>query len=1068
LKSYYKEFKSLDKDYVLFITDVLGSILNHTAVTMGDDNVTLEAKIQIVLHIKEIYKLRTHWTTKTEATVVKLCCSCDFHDMLASFDLSCKKHPDVSDSFACFQLRDMGHLLLRDIRSDPDPRISRFIPDTWQRELFDAIDKNQSALIIAPTSSGKTYASYYCMEQILKQDDEGVIVYVSPTKALVNQVAATICARYEKNLPAGKSLYGVFTRDYRQNVKNCQILITVPHCLEILLLQESNSAWIDKIKYVIFDEVHCIGMGEEGMGGGIVWEHCITSIMCPFLALSATVENPDMLHKWLQGAEDFKRSRDEITNFTRRNAPEAYHVVKVEYRLRHNDLDHYLFHAKTLAKIHPCTFFDEKTAADYDEYPQHVLLSPSESLELYEQMKKVESARVSKFEPKTYFKDSLFLSKNSVTVYAKELLEELWRWKDIYPKDQFIERFKSVVGGLSDTSSYKCTIQPTQDEIVENFVPLLDSLQENNMLPAIIFCENRGLCESLVARAGEYVIQRNRENVDLKDDKAREKLLQKAEKLAKKQSTKDGKDKNKDQEGSKLDMMIQARDEVTLSKKDIFTYAGKSCDEEDKKYAFDRMRLNDIPPTDPFRFGLEHGIGYHHSGLNAKKRGGVEMLFRLKHLQIVVATGTLAMGIHVPCRTVVFTFDSPYFNTLTFRQMSGRAGRRGFDLKGNVIFTMIPYSKVQSLLTSKLPRLMGNFPISVSLVLRVLLLVAKGENPQRLTSALALLNHPLILQHMKIDSQLKLHFLFSVQFLLHQNYIDTEAKPLGFSGLVTHLHYHEPDNFVFLYILKRGYFHELLSSQKEKSVFSKEVMKDLVGVLAHLFTSIRLPKFFNRKFHNSIVLLRDLNFSPGGSLLTFQQAIEAYNSEVKSVFDGFLHATSQTEPPNFDMVKLPVSQREFGAPNKAHPSLVANGARKFLAETSNKLKLCSPFVGLSGHLDSDLYDAENIISAIRPELYTDYKVIPVFQIVSNKNAYAWDYYNHGVLKALVHDNRLAQNDVFNLLKDFILVLKSIYVSLVEMTDDSDVGKSDVVIRAFKQLVSEFDELFKKDFPDANY
>lgn len=42
----------------------------------------------------------------------------------------------------------------------------------------------------------------------------------------------------------GSKVYGIFTRDFRTNVYGCRVLITVPACLEILLLSPNNRSWV--------------------------------------------------------------------------------------------------------------------------------------------------------------------------------------------------------------------------------------------------------------------------------------------------------------------------------------------------------------------------------------------------------------------------------------------------------------------------------------------------------------------------------------------------------------------------------------------------------------------------------------------------------------------------------------------------------------------------------------------------------------------------------------------------------------------------------------------------------
>jgi superfamily II RNA helicase len=89
---------------------------------------------------------------------------------------------------------------------------------------------------------------------------------------------------------------------------------------------------------------------------------------------------------------------------------------------------------------------------------------------------------------------------------------------------------------------------------------------------------------------------------------------------------------------------------------------------------------------------LRHGIGVHHAGLLPRYRILVESLAQQGLLKVICGTDTLGVGINVPIRTVVFTqlwkYDgrkSAILSVRDFRQIAGRAGRRGYDDCGYVI-----------------------------------------------------------------------------------------------------------------------------------------------------------------------------------------------------------------------------------------------------------------------------------------------------------------------------------------------------------------------------------------------
>ncbi len=89
---------------------------------------------------------------------------------------------------------------------------------------------------------------------------------------------------------------------------------------------------------------------------------------------------------------------------------------------------------------------------------------------------------------------------------------------------------------------------------------------------------------------------------------------------------------------------------------------------------------------------LRHGVGIHHAGLLPKYRLLVEKLTAKGLLKVVCGTDTLGVGVNVPIRTVMLTGLCKYDGRSTrilavrdFRQIVGRAGRRGFDSVGYVV-----------------------------------------------------------------------------------------------------------------------------------------------------------------------------------------------------------------------------------------------------------------------------------------------------------------------------------------------------------------------------------------------
>jgi len=126
---------------------------------------------------------------------------------------------------------------------------------------------------------------------------------------------------------------------------------------------------------------------------------------------------------------------------------------------------------------------------------------------------------------------------------------------------------------------------------------------------------------------------------------------------------------------------------------------------------------------------LPRGLAFHHAGLLPGLKVLVETLFARGHLRAVFATDTLALGVNMPARSVVVgslsKFDGQEMRLLTpneYRQLTGRAGRRGMDIHGAAIIPYSPWEPFESSfqrITAELQPVTSSFIIRYNSVLNL-------------------------------------------------------------------------------------------------------------------------------------------------------------------------------------------------------------------------------------------------------------------------------------------------------------------------------------------------------------
>lgn len=640
----------------------------------------------------------------------------------------------------------------------------KFQPDKKQVDAAASLYNGDDTIVTAPTGTGKTLIAEYVIKKNLAEGKD--TIYTTPLKALSNEKYRDFCKMF------GEENVGLLTGDIKINT-SAPIQVMTTEIYRNKLMGESPESLAKQTKHlatVIYDEFHMMNDPERGE----VWE---TSVMytpphVQQLALSATANNDKAVTDWFSRSLAEKKRKEGIDSLREARlihvSPKERHVPLKYFMYDDNEqknfpliIEKYNFQkiceaakpdaSEPLFELQKEVLQQISKKAGGEGTVEHGVQVLSEKLSFKDGAVKVE--RMEKD-----LKEKLGFEETEAQRIASLLQDRSERIQNPILTEHF--NVKGKKSKDSGTKAYKVLIKPSEinnnaskKKLGQAGLALL-KLVENEK------CEPKekmkfALKRLLAITGGQDMPAAAFENKLVSSGIAREAAAQITEGL----QTKVISDAEQSPEIRLAKVLVKEEKDPVL----FFRFSKRDCDELRKEFLQTGESLLSIDEkkkaeaiikkhldkgaylgVNEYSDDLLTGVAVHHAGKMPGYKELVEELAQNKLIKLVFTTETIGMGINVPAKTAVLTEVSKYcgvdeenkplYRDLAsneFHQMTGRAGRRGYDYIGNVIIMpdkKHPPESLYKMATAPADNLISNFKPKYSFISHFVTLTKYATN----------------------------------------------------------------------------------------------------------------------------------------------------------------------------------------------------------------------------------------------------------------------------------------------------------------------------------------------------